>query len=256
MHCHLSPTKNRMDEFPAYSGMLSLGGNRSSHRWNYRISLTQAFAMGKEHLYTRFLKPRLNSVTQWLWVAVAVIGFSLLGAGALRAQRILASQGWPETDGVVVTSDLQRGVLREGGLKYQYQILYRYTVNGTTYQSKRLSFGGRKSDHSSGQLLLSTYPNGHLVSVHYNPTNPALAVLETGRSWRGFQQLVYGMVLACLGVAGFWRRWPMQSDYLFRERDPDQPLTYLSAFLGTLGLLTCLGIAWIWWELIKMYAGR
>ena len=199
---------------------------------------------------------RLKSVTQWLWIAMALVGIAFLGAGALQSQRMLACRGWPTVEGVVQVSEVARGPMREGNLKFRYHIVYRYTVRGRSYESERLSFSRRNDADHSPQKLAAAYLPGSRVTVHYNPSRPGLAVLETDLSWQGFRRLIAGLILACLGAIGFWRRWPMQTDYLFRERDPDQPMTFKGVLLGIIGLSTCLGIFWLWWELIKMYAGR
>jgi len=201
-------------------------------------------------------KPRFKSATQWGWIAMALVGAVVLGAGALQSQRMLACRGWPAADGVVQISEVMRGPLREGRLKFSYHIVYRYTVQGKPYQSERLSFGRRDRVDRDPQSLAAAYPPNSPVTVYFHPARPGLAVLETELSWRGFMPLLLGLVLTCLGAAGFWCRWPMQTDYLFREHDPEQPLTVQRFLLGTLGLLICLGIFWLWWELIKMYAGR
>ncbi len=200
--------------------------------------------------------PRFKSVSQWIWAITAIVGVGLLFSGALRAQRMLACSSWPTVEGAIITSEMKRGFIREGSLKYNYRIVYRYSVDGTAYENDRISFSGSVRANNQGQSIFRTYPKAKKVTVHHHPTDPDLSVLETARAWSGFKMLLLGILLAPLAVAGFWRRWPLQTDYLFRERNPDAPLTRTQFILGTLGFLTCLGIAWIWWELIKQYAGR
>ena len=188
---------------------------------------------------------------------MALVGTAALGAGGWQSQRMLVCRGWPTAEGIVRVSEIVPGPMREGSLKFRYHIVYDYTVQGRSFQSERISFSrGSGGADRSPQQLAAAYLPGSRVTVHYHPSKPGLAVLETGLSWQGFSRLTVGLVLACLGAIGFWRRWPMQTDYLFRERDPDQPLTFKGVLLGIFGLSTCLGILWLWWELIKMYAGR
>ena len=124
------------------------------------------------------------------------------------------------------------------------------------YLSQRISFDGTAPGNPQARFLPKRYPVGAAVTVYYNHANPKLAVIDTHVSWRGFKPLAIGVALTLIGLTGFRRRWPLQTDYLFQERDPDEPLTKRKLVLGAAGLLVCLGIVWIWWELIKMYAGR
>ena len=200
--------------------------------------------------------PRIGSIAQWLWALFSLTGLLLFGSGLLQAQRMLSCASWPTAPGVIVKSELKRGYMREGSLKYNFHIVYQYTVNGADFQNDRISFTGQGTDGRTVTETLRTYSKGRTMVVYHNPTNPALSVLETKAHWAGFKRLILGLVIVLLAVTGFWRRWPMQSDYLFREHDPDAPMKVKEMLLGSLGLLVCLGIGWLWWELIKMYAGR
>lgn len=198
---------------------------------------------------------RLKSVTQWIWATLALVGIAVLWSGTLRAHRMLMCPGWPTVSGVIEKSELKRGFMREGSLKHQYDMMYRYTINGKNYQSGRITFAGNHAGEDI-QAFLAKYRPGHKVEVRYYPKHPELAAIEAVVSWQGFKLAFFGLLLTGLGGTGFWRRWPLQSDYLFREHDPDEPLALKGVLLGTLGMLSCLGIVWLWWELIKMYAGR
>lgn len=204
----------------------------------------------------RLDRTRFKSVTQWIWVTVTLAGIAALWPGMLNLQRMLLCPGWPTVSGVIEKSELKRGLLREGLLKHQYDMLYRYTVNGKAYQSGRISFAGTLPGNHDIQGLLDAYRPGDKVEVRYHPKHPELAAIEADVSWRGGKLTLFGLVSAVLGGMGLWRRWPLQTDDLFREHDPEKPLTFSRIVLGTLGMLTCLGIVWLWWELIKMYAGR
>lgn len=200
--------------------------------------------------------PRYKSASQWLWATLALLGLILFSTGAWKAQRMWVCGKWPATRGTVVESELKRGHMREGSHKYRYHLMYTYTVQDQTYRNHRIAFDGTAPGDIQPRFLPQRYPVGHTVSVHYHPRHPELAVLETHMSLKGFKPLIIGMVMTFLGVGGLFWRWPLQTDYLFRERDPDEPLTKSQIALGSLGMLCCLGIFWIWWELIKMYAGR
>lgn len=205
--------------------------------------------------FARIDNTRFKSVTQWIWVTAALVGISILWSGTLRTQRMLMCPDWPVVTGKVKKSELKRGIMREGSMKHHYDMIYQYTVSGKTYQSGCISFSGIHASEDI-QTLLAKYRPGQNVEVRYHPKHPELAALEADIAWRGFRLALFGLLFTGLGVTGFWRRWPLQTNYLFREYDPEKPLTLHGAVLGTLGMLSCLGIVWLWWELIKMYAGR
>jgi hypothetical protein len=55
--------------------------------------------------------------------------------------------------------------------------MYAYQVEGQSYQSQRIYFGGEVGG-SAMTGVIKKYPVGAQVPVYYNPQNPAEAVLE------------------------------------------------------------------------------
>jgi len=49
----------------------------------------------------------------------------------------------------------------------------------------------------------SKYPRGKEVMVHYDPDDPAIAVLETGISISSFIPALLGIPLLMIGLTGF-----------------------------------------------------
>ena len=207
-------------------------------------------------VYDKSIVSRIKSFPQWIWAVSLVIGAALLLSGALQATRILSSLSWPTATGTIAQSDLKHGYMREGILKYKAHIVYHYDVDGTRYSGRRIAFSGAATHGWKAREVAAAYRVGDTVTVHYHPSKPGQSVLITGVTWQGFSTLLVGVVLTPLALAGLWRRWPLQTDYLFKPHDPDAPWTPARIILGGLGLLSCLAIAWIWWELIKTYAGR
>jgi len=146
--------------------------------------------------------------------------------------------------------------MREGALKFQLHIVYRYRVDGKAYEGQRIAFAGRAKKLNDIKALLATYPKGRKVQVHYLPDNPKVATLETHVSWHGSKFIAGGLLLLCLGLIGLRRRWSLQTDYMFKDLSPDRHIPKWKIAVGFVGLLASLGIFWLWWELIKMYAGR
>lgn len=201
-------------------------------------------------------KPRIKSVAQWIWAFAAIIGACIFVTAVLNTYRMFACDEWPVTDGVIVHSKLKRGIMREGALKFQLHLVYQYRVDGHAYEGKRIAFDGQTHKQKEIKALLTAYPKGRRVQVHYLPTNPKVATLETHVSWQRSKSLTGGLLLLCIGLAGIWRRWSLQTDYLFKDQDSDQHLPKWKIAVGFVGLTVCLGLFWLWWELIKMYAGR
>ncbi|MEP6685815.1 MAG: DUF3592 domain-containing protein [Verrucomicrobiota bacterium] len=85
-----------------------------------------------------------------------------------------ASPNWPTVEGVVTASERGRVALR-----MQPRVTYSYAVNGVPFTSKRVSFAGAIPKQEI-DTVLSKYPAGRAVTVHYLPENPVQAVLEPG----------------------------------------------------------------------------
>lgn len=89
-------------------------------------------------------------------------------------QMAKASTAWPGVDGIVTATERKRIALR-----MQPRVAYSYAVNGVNFTSNRISFAAAipKKEIDS---VLTRYPAGQGVTVHYQPDNPAQAVLEPG----------------------------------------------------------------------------
>jgi len=94
-----------------------------------------------------------------------------------------ASQTWPSTTGIVEDTWIDREVDTDSDgdtrTTYKAYVKYSYQVNGATYSSQRVDFGGTKSYGSSSRAedFLSQYPVGKQVEVFYDPDDVGEAVL-------------------------------------------------------------------------------
>jgi hypothetical protein len=91
-----------------------------------------------------------------------------------------STQTWQSTTGTVVMSSVQR---KHTGKSYSHYpvVVYMYQVNGQQYQSQRIKAGEQFLNvRLSGQAeaTVQKYPIGSMVTVYYNPSNPAESVLE------------------------------------------------------------------------------
>jgi hypothetical protein len=118
-----------------------------------------------------------------------VMGLFILRMGF--AQKSLAEQAakWPITTGRIDASGLQKFQIRDrlqcGGYRpwqtvFKSRVVYSYSVVGQRYAADRIAFGSNVT--ASLPSLVSgqseRYLQGDEVEVHYDPANPAAAVLE------------------------------------------------------------------------------
>ena len=121
---------------------------------------------------------------------------------------------WSSVDGSVVktsintASSLQKGsgATSNFAIEYYVSIDYTYDVNGQPYVSSLYSLGegenvGRRfRDRGDAEAeAASRFPTGTVVTVHYNPQNPAEAVLKTGWNWGTLTPLLLGLFLGGTG---------------------------------------------------------
>lgn len=120
-------------------------------------------------------------------VVFAGIGIALLVFGINQRRKARATEQWPTAAGTITAAriDQERRTTRTQGrtethVTYKPVVEYTYDANGTRFQGGRLSPGGDMSyDYNTAQRFLSKYQPGQPATVHYDPANPAQAVLET-----------------------------------------------------------------------------
>ena len=83
-------------------------------------------------------------------------------------------------------------------------MLYEYNVSGQTQSSNDIAFGDYgSSDPSHARSIVNKYPAGSDVTVHFSPSDPSKAVLETGISGQSFFLPGFGAVFFSAGLARF-----------------------------------------------------
>src|SRR5207302_20312 len=122
---------------------------------------------------------------------------AILDFGCFRA---LQSKNWPVADGVVVS--------------FQENPNYRYSAGGKSYASSRVScneFVYGPYSITNGERMVELYPLGAKVLVHYDPQNPASAVLETKFDPSMLAAPAILSVLTIFCAIGFQRGWRFKS---------------------------------------------
>jgi hypothetical protein len=146
----------------------------------------------------------------WIVPAIFVLlggAFALVAVSTRRQGRICAQ--WPVAAGRILQSHEvvrlveveddrhDRGPRHRDEEFFGANLSYTYEVDGREYRSTRIYPGRPVLDGNpkSAAAIIAKYPAGALVSVFYNPANPAQAVLEPLNS-------IYAKV-ALLAGAGF-----------------------------------------------------
>jgi len=112
---------------------------------------------------------------------------------AIEFKRSVASANWPTVEGAVTN-------WHPGARSSTVSIYYKYEVDGRTYHGDRVSYRPFSGLFSS-QKLLKEYPEGKVVTVHYNPDNPEVAILEPG--FRAGTLVVFAGSIGVILVAVF-----------------------------------------------------
>lgn len=113
-----------------------------------------------------------------------LIAFAFLFVTVRSNRKVRASQRWSTTSGRILTSEVtSHRSLDSNGTHttiYDPAVQYEYAVNGQRLQSSSIRFGMAygTSWPQPAQDVVDKYPQGTLVQVFYNPTNPTEAVLE------------------------------------------------------------------------------
>lgn len=142
-----------------------------------------------------------------------VVGLILVGFGVYNIYQANASEKWPTTTGEIVSSDVKRHAgeaskpNRRGGQSTTYSpdILFEYDIEGETYTSSKVAFGGVSfNDRADAQRIVDNYPVGKQVTVYYNPKAPDIAVLEVGMSDTIWLLPIFGSIFAGIGLVLFF----------------------------------------------------
>lgn len=106
---------------------------------------------------------------------IVLIAFPfLIWSAYKKVQLSNASASWPTVPGVVTAAERTKI-----GWRMQPRVTFTYNVDGKAHSATSVSFaaGVPKTEI---EPILSRYPVSQPVQVHYQPGNPAVAVLEAG----------------------------------------------------------------------------
>jgi hypothetical protein len=160
----------------------------------------------------------LSDVRRHPWLAVVVLATAFLWSCANWYDLTFAYEPktWPTTSGVVTDSRVVDTIIgahvgRFGDFRYhkieRLNLRYQYQVDGHPYAGTEWNrwplLERRSALHDSKR-----YPVDAPVTVHYNPRDPATAVIDTSLPTGALTQFVLGMVVALIAVVSLLRaRW-------------------------------------------------
>ena len=129
-------------------------------------------------------------------LALLAIGVGLLYSTIKARLKANAARQWPVVKGLVLTSEVDEDYTRTAvgsvnptfapGVKYEYQ------VGGQKFTNARVVFGKIRFPYVEASDILTHFPVGAEVDVHYNPVDPADSVLLP-KSKQGLRSLIPGI---------------------------------------------------------------
>jgi hypothetical protein len=145
------------------------------------------------------------SMPAWkrLVAQLAPLSFSVIGAAFIlfdvtESLTARQSRSWPMTKGTLVVTSGQ----------YRKNVSYRYTVDGTSYQSDRIIFGKFLPNNSRNPgrewRARSRMPTGSEVTVHYKPTDPAVSTLIPECLKGDWFSHAFGIIFLLWGIMFFF----------------------------------------------------
>ena len=133
-----------------------------------------------------------------------IVGVGLGAFMVLNLIRGRRSRNWPTVPGVMMDSHVNSYYDDEGDRMYGVAIMYRYEVDGLEFTSNKRTFGEFNSNNQGrAERIVAQYLPGSNVQVHYDPDDPANAVLEPGTNATSILFLLLPLIFIGLGVAGF-----------------------------------------------------
>lgn len=133
------------------------------------------------------------------------IGVILLIVGLRTRQKAQSAQKWPTVTGNITDIDIKEHISHHTSDRRRYTrstfepiVQYSYAVNSAPYTNQKIAFGANSFDIDTAKKKIANYTVGGNVQVHYNPSKPEEAVLETNGSG-SLLFIIVGIVFAIFG---------------------------------------------------------
>lgn len=107
---------------------------------------------------------------------------------------------WPTAEARIISSQIA------GVRAFHPDIKYEYQVQGVTYvdstDMKMPEFENKRSRHTTAEKIVGQYSAGTVMTIHYDPENPAVSIVRTSASYSAYLILTVGAMLYGAGVIG------------------------------------------------------
>jgi hypothetical protein len=128
------------------------------------------------------------------FLVLFVFGFYYFVGVTIRG---FASNSWSQTQGVVVSTSIQRTSRVRGGICFNAVITYEYNIKGQTYGSNfydpRLETKCFRKRPDAAEFV-ARFGVGSRMPVYYDPKQPSLAVMKPGL--RPITHVFFGLMAA------------------------------------------------------------
>ena len=97
-------------------------------------------------------------------------------------EQAMVSKDWEEITATVLQNRMKSNLGEKGNL-YQLDFVYRYHLNGTTYEGKGRYYDlGEPRQSWKGKIpdFVSAFPVGSTITAYYNPLTPSQATIKRG----------------------------------------------------------------------------
>ena len=145
------------------------------------------------------------------------VGFAILGLGLRSWHMSKQAATWPAAEGQVLSRDFDINT-DEDGSTYQAEIRYAYSVNGVSYEGKKIAFGYvASSNRSLHQRLYDALTPETRLAVRYDPSRPSRAVLSHGANQTMMFMIIFGLTWTAFttGMATmFWLNYQSEGGVL------------------------------------------
>jgi hypothetical protein len=144
----------------------------------------------------RFLRKKV------LGVIFVLAGIGVMIYGYSQCSQATKSESWETVSGTIIDSRIVKGQNADGEPTYKPEIKYKYSVYGAIYRSDRILFGDlpEYTSPSIPAKYVSMFPANAVVTVYYNPFNPAKSVLLPGETTFAKNTLILSAIFILIGV--------------------------------------------------------
>lgn len=122
------------------------------------------------------------------------VGLGLIALAVWMFTKSQQCKSWPSIQGVILESRIDADSLET----MQPVLRYEYVVTGRKFVGHRVAFSGYGVSRTAMEALLAPYKVGQTVRVHYDPRNPARAVLDTRAPSDWLYWLIAGLMFCVL----------------------------------------------------------